>query len=93
MSIPWQQYADEHAHTVDTMTAALVFAAFQLGSEIRVPGTHRPDALNPIALAALSCGTLFRQRTHPRTVVTMTALAAAGVGALGHPVRRQGRTP
>src|SRR6476661_6369961 len=26
MSIPWQPYADEHARTVDTMTAAAVFA-------------------------------------------------------------------
>jgi len=66
MSIPWQPYADEHARTVDTMTAAAVFAAFLLDSEIHVPGTHRPDAVNPvIALAAHSCGALFRKRTHP----------------------------
>ncbi|MFF4507903.1 sensor histidine kinase [Streptomyces sp. NPDC001401] len=85
MSIPWQRYADEHARTVDTMTAALLFAAFLLGSEIRVPGTHRPDAVGlTIALAAFSCGALFWQRTHPRTVVAVTALGAAGAGALGH---------
>ncbi|GAA3769573.1 histidine kinase [Streptomyces coacervatus] len=84
MSIPWQRYSDEPARAVDTMTAASLFAAFLLGSEIRGPGTHRPDAGGPaVALAALFCGALFRQRTHPRTVVTVTVLGAAGAGSLG----------
>ncbi|MGW1752288.1 hypothetical protein ACWCRD_43170 [Streptomyces sp. NPDC002092] len=47
MSIPWQRYAGEHAHTVDTMTAEFLVAAFRLGSEIRLPGTHRPNAAAP----------------------------------------------
>lgn len=85
MSIPWQRYADEHVGALDTMTAAFLFAALLLGSEIRLPDTHQPDAAGPtIALAALSCGALLWRRTHPRTVVTATALGAAGAGALGH---------
>ncbi|MFJ4787859.1 sensor histidine kinase [Streptomyces sp. NPDC088794] len=85
MSIPWQRYADEHVRTVDTMTVALLFAAFLFGSEIQMPGAHRPDSvLATIALAVVSCGALFWQRTHPRAVVTVTALGAACAGALGH---------
>ncbi|MGI5451811.1 sensor histidine kinase [Streptomyces sp. CA-249302] len=85
MSIPWQRYADDHVRTVDTMTAALLFAAFLFGSEIQVPGAHRNDSVLPtIALAAVSCAALFWQRSHPRTVVTVTGLAAAGAAALGH---------
>ncbi|MFC8516358.1 sensor histidine kinase [Streptomyces sp. NPDC057257] len=85
MSIPWQRYADDHVRTVDTMTAALLFAAFLFGSEVQVPGAHRDDSVLPtIALAAASCTALFWQRSHPRTVVTVTALAAACAGALGH---------
>jgi signal transduction histidine kinase len=85
MSIPWQRYADDHARTVDTMTSALLFVAFLLGSEFRMPGTHPPDSTGlTIVLAAVSCGALFWQRSHPRTVVTVTALGAVGAGALGH---------
>ncbi|MGW3291332.1 sensor histidine kinase [Streptomyces sp. NPDC001002] len=85
MSIPWQRYADEHVRTVDTMTAALLFAAFLFGSEIQLPDAHRHDSvLATIALAVVSCGALFWQRTHPRTVVAATALGAACSGALGH---------
>jgi len=85
MSIPWQRYADEHLRTVDTMTAALLFAAFLFGSEIQVPDAHHSDAVGPtIALAAGSCVALFWQRTHPRTVTVVTTLGAAGAGALGH---------
>ncbi|MBO4258750.1 sensor histidine kinase [Streptomyces griseorubiginosus] len=85
MSIPWQRYDDEHVRVVDTMAAALLFAAFLFGSEIQVPGTHHSDRVMPtLALAAVSCGALFWHRRHPRTVVTVTALGAAGAGALGH---------
>jgi len=85
MSIPWQRYADDHARTVDTMTSALMFAAFLFGSEILVPGIPRSDSVGiTVVLAAVSCGALFWQRSHPRTVVTVTALGAAGTGALGH---------
>ncbi|MDT7845693.1 sensor histidine kinase [Streptomyces justiciae] len=85
MSIPWQRYADEHARTVDTMTAALLFACFLLGSEIRLPHERQPDAVWPtIALAALACGSPFWQRSRPRTVVAVTALCTAGAAALGH---------
>ncbi|NUS14016.1 MAG: sensor histidine kinase [Streptomyces sp.] len=85
MSIPWQRYADEHTRTVDTMTAALLFACFLLGSEIHFPHEKPPDAVGPtLALAALACGSLFWQRSRPRTVVAVTALCTAGAGALGH---------
>ncbi|MFF4260266.1 sensor histidine kinase [Streptomyces sp. NPDC001663] len=85
MSIPWQRYADDHVRTVDTMTSALLFAAFLFGSEISVPGTDRPESVGlTILLAAVSCGALFWQRSHPRTVVTVTALGAAATAALGH---------
>ncbi|MEU1268725.1 sensor histidine kinase [Streptomyces sp. NPDC005799] len=85
MSIPWQRYDDEHVRVVDTMAAALLFAAFLFGSEIQVPGTRHSDRVMPtLALAAVSCGALFWHRRHPRTVVAVTALGAAGAGALGH---------
>ncbi|MES5820001.1 sensor histidine kinase [Streptomyces sp. RG80] len=84
MSIPWQRYADDHARTVDTMTAALLFACFLLGSEINFPSACRPAPPGPtVALAGLACGSLCWQRTRPRTVVTVTTLCTAAAGALG----------
>lgn len=85
MNHSWQRYADEHIRTVDTMSAVLLFAVFLFGSELGVPNGPRPDAVAPtIALAAVSCAALFWQRSRPRTVVAVTAVAAAGASALGH---------
>ncbi|MCX4703540.1 sensor histidine kinase [Streptomyces sp. NBC_01352] len=85
MSFPLQRYADDHVRTVDTMTAALLFAAFLFGSEISVPGTRRPDAMGAtIALAAVSAAALLWQRSRPRAAVAVTALGAAGAATLGH---------
>ncbi|KKD03030.1 sensor histidine kinase [Streptomyces sp. WM6386] len=84
MSIPWQRYADDHARTVDTMTAALLFACFLFGSEINFPQVKQPDAVGPtIALATVACGSLFWQRTHPRTVAMVTTVCTAAASALG----------
>ncbi|MCT9075743.1 sensor histidine kinase [Streptomyces fulvoviolaceus] len=84
MSLPWQRYADDHARTVDTMTAAVLFACFLFGSEIHFPNAAPPEAVGPtIALAAVACGSLFWQRSRPRTVVAVTALCSAGAVALG----------
>ncbi|MFG2377904.1 sensor histidine kinase [Streptomyces sp. NPDC048504] len=80
-----QRYADEHVRTVDTMSAVLLFAMFLFGSELGASGGPRPDAVGPtITLAAVSCAALLRQRSRPRTVVAVTAVAAAGASALGH---------
>ena len=85
MNDSWQRYADEHIRTVDTMSAVLLFAVFLFGSELGVPNGPRPDAVAPtIALAAVACTALFWQRGRPRTVVAVTAVAAAGASALGH---------
>ncbi len=98
MSSPLQRYADDHVRTVDTMTAALLFAAFLCGSEIRVPGDRRPDAMGPtIALAAVSAAALFWRRSRPRTAVAVTALcrharpsAHAAAAAASWPLRGWG---
>ncbi|MFI5879342.1 sensor histidine kinase [Streptomyces sp. NPDC051554] len=80
-----QRYADEHVRTVDTMSAVLLFAMFLFGSELGAPGGPRPDAVGPtITLAAVSCAALLWQRSRARTVVAVTAVAAAGASALGH---------
>ncbi|MEV0904028.1 sensor histidine kinase [Streptomyces hokutonensis] len=84
MQHSWQRYADEHIRTVDTMSAVLLFAMFLFGSELNVPRGPGPDAVAPtIALAAVSCAALFWQRSRPRAVVAVTAVAAAGAAALG----------
>ncbi|MFI6405753.1 sensor histidine kinase [Streptomyces sp. NPDC050548] len=84
MQHSWQRYADEHIRTVDTMSAVLLFAMFLFGSELNVPRGPGPDAVAPtIALATVSCAALFWQRTRPRAVVAVTAVAAAGAAALG----------
>ncbi|MFI7504989.1 sensor histidine kinase [Streptomyces sp. NPDC049687] len=86
MIIPWQRYADDHARTVDTMTAAVLFAAFLCGSEIAMPRSAQPNAALPtIVLAAVACGTLLLwQHTRPRTTVAVTACCVAGASAVGH---------
>ncbi|WP_327312251.1 sensor histidine kinase [Streptomyces sp. NBC_01235] len=86
MFIPWQRYADDHARTVDTMTAVLLFAAFLFGSEISMPSNDQPDAAGPtIALALVSCGTLLLwQHTRPGAAVAVTACCVAGAIACGH---------
>ncbi|MER5795990.1 histidine kinase [Streptomyces sp. NPDC001980] len=84
MSTPWQRYAEEHARTVDTMAAVLLFASFLLGSEITMTTESRPNAVGlTIALAAVGCGALFWQRTRPRTVVAVGAAATAAAAGLG----------
>ncbi|MER5522231.1 sensor histidine kinase [Streptomyces sp. NPDC002763] len=84
MSIPWQRYADDHARTVDTMAAVLLFASFLFGSEITMSGEDRPHVVGlTIALAATGCGALLWQRTRPRTVVTVSAAATAAAAGLG----------
>ncbi|MFF4120053.1 sensor histidine kinase [Streptomyces sp. NPDC001714] len=84
MSTPWQRYADEHARTVDTMAAVLLFASFLLGSEITMSAGSQPRAAGPtIALATVGCGALLWQRTRPRTVVAVGAAATAAAAGLG----------
>ncbi|MER5433320.1 sensor histidine kinase [Streptomyces sp. NPDC002588] len=85
MIIPWQRIADVHARTVDTMAAALLFAAFLFGSEISMPHRAQPDPGRTIALGAVACGTLLLwQRTRPRLAVAVTTCCVAAAGALGH---------
>ncbi|MCX4767596.1 histidine kinase [Streptomyces sp. NBC_01275] len=86
MIIPWQRYADDHARTVDTMSAVLLFAVFLFGGEIGLPGIDQPDTAGPtIVLAALACGALLLwQRTRPRVAVAATACCTAAATALGH---------
>ncbi|MFD4606373.1 sensor histidine kinase [Streptomyces sp. NPDC058464] len=85
MSTPWQRYADEHARTVDTMAAVLLFASFLFGSEITMSAGDQPHAAGlTIALAAVGCGALLWQRTRPRTVVAVGAAATAAAAGLGH---------
>ncbi|MFF7473953.1 histidine kinase [Streptomyces sp. NPDC008092] len=84
MSTPWQRYAEEHARTVDTMAAVLLFASFLLGSEITMTAEPRPNTVGPtIALAVAGCGALLWQRTRPRTVVAVSAAATAAAAGLG----------
>ncbi|MEU9413516.1 sensor histidine kinase [Streptomyces sp. NPDC048281] len=84
MSTPWQRYAEEHARTVDTMAAVMLFASFLLGSEITMPAGSQPSEAGPtIALAAVGCGALLWQRTRPRTVVAVGAAATAAAAGLG----------
>ncbi|MGW0945555.1 sensor histidine kinase [Streptomyces sp. NPDC002623] len=85
MIIPWQRYADDHARTVDTMTAVLLFAAFLFGSEIRVPAGGPPVAAGPtIALGLVSCGALLLwQRSRPGGAVAVTAVCVTVAIACG----------
>ncbi|MEU3615731.1 sensor histidine kinase [Streptomyces sp. NPDC006872] len=85
MIIPWQRYADDHARTVDTMAAVLLFAAFLFGSEISVPVTGRPVAAGPtIALGLVSCGALLLwQRSRPGGAVAVTAVCVTVAIACG----------
>ncbi|GAA2482954.1 hypothetical protein [Streptomyces longisporus] len=70
MSIPWQRYAGEPARTVDTMTAAFLVAAFLPGSEIRLPGAHRPDTTGPDPERSLG---LIGMRERAQSVGTLPA--------------------
>ncbi|MGW1780666.1 sensor histidine kinase [Streptomyces sp. NPDC002143] len=85
MIIPWQRYADDHARTVDTMTAVLLFAAFLFGSEISVPATGPQVAAGPtIALGLVSCGALLLwQRGRPGGAVAVTAVCVSVAIACG----------
>ncbi|WP_416966582.1 sensor histidine kinase [Streptomyces sp. 4F14] len=86
MSTQWQRYADEHARTIDTMSAVLLFAAFLFGSEITMPSAEQPDETLPtIAFGTVACvALLLWQRTRPRTATALTAVCVAGGSALGH---------
>ncbi|MET8979571.1 sensor histidine kinase [Streptomyces sp. NPDC004539] len=86
MSTQWQRYAGEHARTVDTMSAVLLFAAFLFGSEITMPRAEQPDETLPtLAYGAVACvALLLWQRSRPRTTTALTAACVAGGSALGH---------
>ncbi|MFI1852235.1 sensor histidine kinase [Streptomyces sp. NPDC020480] len=86
MNTSWQRYAKNHPRVVDTMAILLLFAASLSGTMLSSvePFTQRIDWWPGALLAVVACTALWWHRSHPRTVVAITAVCANAGSALGY---------
>ncbi|AXG76396.1 sensor histidine kinase [Streptomyces paludis] len=85
MSTPWQRHLAAHPRGVDITMVLVLFAVAVGGSALTGSafGRHLPVWL-AVLLSAVSATALLGRRTHPRTVVVVTALSAVCEGAVGY---------
>ncbi|MFC6021628.1 sensor histidine kinase [Plantactinospora solaniradicis] len=86
MSISWRQYAKNHPRVVDVGLAALLLLATSGPAVLNSDLSHTDNlswwsALPPAVVGALA---LLWRRSHPRTVVALTAVCASVACVIGY---------
>ncbi|WP_406333402.1 sensor histidine kinase [Streptomyces sp. NBC_00203] len=85
MITSWQRYRADHPRVVDVMIVLVAFALTLFGCVISLEPAGEEIPLWPGALlGAAGSAALWWRKTHPRTVVAVTAVAANTAGALGY---------
>ncbi|GAA3790616.1 sensor histidine kinase [Streptomyces phyllanthi] len=80
-----ERFTERHPHAVDTMAILALFACTALGTSLSLPGADLPrDDRIATLLAAVSCLSLLRARSHPRFAVAVTTVCTVATGALGY---------
>lgn len=86
MSISWRQYANDHPRVVDVGLVALLLLAVAGPAVLNSDLSYTDNlgwwsALPPAVVGALA---LLWRRSHPRTVVVLTAVCASAAGGFGY---------
>ncbi|TRO63172.1 MULTISPECIES: sensor histidine kinase [unclassified Streptomyces] len=86
MITSWQRYAKDHPRVVDVVVIVQLFAAVALGSAFTTAGNSRTNGSLGLGvlLGGIACVALLWHRSHPRTVVAVTAICGNTAGAAGY---------
>jgi signal transduction histidine kinase len=80
-----EEFADRHPFLVDLALVLALMGCATLGSSLTLPGADPPDQDRTGGLLMIaSCLSLLKHRTHPRTVVVVTAVGTVTAVALGY---------
>lgn len=86
MTISWRQYANDHPRVVDVALIALLVLAAS-GPAVLNSDLSYTDNLgwwSAVPLAVVGALALLWRRSHPRTVVVLTAVCASAAGGFGY---------
>ncbi|MFE7241675.1 sensor histidine kinase [Streptomyces sp. NPDC057580] len=84
MMTNWQRYANDHPRGVDAAVALLLFVVSVPGSVISgMEPAIRAEWWIAVLFSAVGCASLLWNRSHPRTVVVVTAACAVATGVPG----------
>lgn len=86
MITSWQRYAKDHPRVVDVVVIVQLHGAVALGSTFTTAAdspTNGSLGLG-VLLGGIACVALLWHRSHPRTVVAVTAICASTTGAAGY---------
>ncbi|MFE3904933.1 sensor histidine kinase [Streptomyces sp. NPDC059153] len=86
MSSSFQRYLSDRPRVVDAIAIPAVFASAVFASVVGTWGTtsEHIDWQPGVVLAAVACTALWWHRSHPRTVVAVTALCASAASGFGY---------
>ncbi|WP_435226175.1 sensor histidine kinase [Streptomyces sp. Tue6028] len=80
-----ERFAQRHPQVADVVLAVALCACMVFGAEISTTDAPAPANPWPARVLALVCGAaVLKARSHPRTVLVVTAAAAAVLTARGH---------
>jgi signal transduction histidine kinase len=86
MTISWRQYAKDHPRVVDVALIALLLCAAAGPSMLNsnLSNTDNLSSRSAVPLAVAGSLALLWRRSHPRTVVAVTAVCASVAGGFGY---------
>ncbi|KFF95452.1 histidine kinase [Streptomyces scabiei] len=80
-----EHFSERHPFLVDLATGTALMGCATLGIALAMPGTEPPDHDNlVVGLMGVACLALFKHRTHPRTVLIVTAVCTWIAVAVGY---------
>ncbi|MET9759367.1 sensor histidine kinase [Streptomyces sp. NPDC006372] len=80
-----EEFTARHAFLVDLTMALALMGCATLGGSLTLPGADPPDQdKTATVLMGISCLSLLKHRTHPRTSLTVTAICTVAAIALGY---------
>ncbi|WP_425246091.1 sensor histidine kinase [Streptomyces sp. NEAU-NA10] len=80
-----EEFAVRHPFLVDLAIVLALMGCATLGSSLTLPGADPPSQDKAATvLMSVSCLALLKHRTHPRTVVTVTAVCTVAAVAFGY---------
>jgi signal transduction histidine kinase len=82
----WRRYATDHPRVVDAALIVLLLCAAAGPAELNsnLPGADELGWSSAVPLAVAACLALLWRRSHPRTVVVVTATCVAAAGGVGY---------
>ncbi|MER5218795.1 sensor histidine kinase [Streptomyces flaveus] len=85
MTISLERLTGRRPQVADAVMVLALFGCVALGASINIPGLDQPEESWPAELlAGISCLTMLKGRSHPRTAVVVTTVCTVIIGALGY---------